>query len=257
MDAIHLSSARAAARIDLLAGRLSSLVIGDMEVLVTEGIKPTRWGSFPMVPWCGRLNRGLLTFDGVEHQFPPTSGIHANHGTAMHQTWTQIGDAEIQTGLGEHWTFGGQVTQRFELTDNAFTVHMKVTAGDKAMPAQMGWHPWYRRELDRGEPLTLDFAAQQIYDTDDDQIPTGELIPVPEGPWDETFTDVTQTPVLRWGDALTLALTSNFDHWVVFTEPEHAVAIEPQSGAPNDLNRAPRVLQPGESLEGWMALTWA
>ena len=59
------------------------------------------------------------------------------------------------------------------------------------------------------------------------------------------------------GRALTLALTSNFDHWVVFTEPEHAVAIEPQSGAPNDLNRAPQILQPGESLKGWMKLDWS
>ena len=256
MESFDLTSSRASARIDLLAGRLGSLVVDDMELLVTEGIKPTRWGSFPMVPWCGRLNRGLLTFDGVEHQFPPTSGVHANHGTAMHQTWTQTGSNEIETDLGKHWTFGGRVIQRFDLTDESLTVNMTVTAGDVPMPAQMGWHPWYRRELDRGTPLTLEFEADQIYDTDDEQIPTGELIPVPEGPWDETFIGVTQTPILRWGDAMTLSLTSNFDHWVVFTEPEHAVAIEPQSGAPNDINRAPQVLQPGESLSGWMALSW-
>ena len=133
---------------------------------------------------------------------------------------------------------------------------MTVIAGEVAMPAQMGWHPWYRRELDRGAPLEVEFEAGQIYQTNEDQVPTGELIPVPEGPWDETFIDVTQTPVLRWGDAMTLSLTSNFDHWVVFTQPEHAVAIEPQSGAPNDVNRAPHILQPGESLSGWMKLAW-
>ncbi len=256
MESFDLTSSRATARIDLLAGRLGSLVVDGMELLVTEGIKPTRWGSFPMVPWCGRLSRGLLTFDGVEHQFPPTSGVHANHGTAMHQTWTQTSSNEIETDLGQHWTFGGRVTQRFDVTDESFTVNMTVTAGDVPMPAQMGWHPWYRRELDRGTPLVLEFAADQIYDTDDEQIPTGELVPVPDGPWDETFIGVTQTPVLRWGDAMTLSLTSNFYHWVVFTEPEHAMAIEPQSGAPNDINRAPQVLQPGESLSGWMMLSW-
>ena len=257
MASFELTSARATARIDLLAGRLGSLVVDGMELLLTEGEKPTRWGSFPMVPWCGRLDHGLLTFEGADYRFPPTSGAHANHGTAMHQTWTQTGGSEIETDLGEHWTFGGSVTQRFEVTDESFTVHMTVTADELAMPAQMGWHPWYRRELDRGAPLEIDFAAGQIYETNDDQIPTGQLIAVPEGPWDETFIDVTQTPILRWGDALTVALSSNFDHWVVFTQPEHAVAIEPQSGAPNDLNRAPHVLQPGESLSGWMTLTWA
>ena len=135
MDSFQLTSSRAVARIDLLAGRLGSLIVDDMELLVTEGIKPTRWGSFPMVPWCGRLDHGLLTFDGVEHQFPPTSGVHANHGTAMHQTWTQTSDNEIKTDLGKHWKFGGTVFQRFEVADDAFTVHMTVIAGEVAMPA--------------------------------------------------------------------------------------------------------------------------
>jgi len=227
-----------------------------MELLVTEGEKPTRFGSFPMAPWCGRLDLGLLTFDGVEHQFPITSGEHANHGTVMHQTWNQTSDTEIETGLGEHWPFGGLAHQRFELTETSFTVTMTVTAGETAMPAMVGWHPWYRRNLDRGQSLELEFAATQIYATNAEQIPTGELVPVPEGPWDETFIGVTQTPILRWADALTLSLTSNFEHWVVFTEPEHAMAIEPQSGAPNDINRAPHILAPGESLSGWMKLAW-
>ncbi len=209
-----------------------------------------------MAPWAGRLNRGLLTFDGVDYQFPPTSGIHANHGRAMHETWTRTGNDTITTGFGEHWPFGGSVEQRFELSDESFTVHMTITAEDQAMPAQLGWHPWYRRDIGVGETLSLEFAAEQIYETDDDQLPTGNLIPVPDGPWDETFIGVTQTPVLSWGEHLRLALTSNFDHWVVFTEPEHAVAIEPQSGAPNDINRAPHVLQPGETLSGWMRLSW-
>lgn len=256
MHSFEVTSTRATARIDLLAGRLGSLIVDGRELLVTEGPKPTRYGSFPMAPWCGRLDHGLLTYDGVEYQFPPTSGVHANHGRAMHETWEKTGEGIIQTGFGEHWPFGGSVEQRFEVSDAAFTVHMTITAGEQAMPAQLGWHPWYRRDIGVGEMLSLEFAADQIYATNEDQVPTGELIPVPEGPWDETFIGVTQTPVLSWGDAFSLALTSNFEHWVVFTQPEHAVAIEPQSGAPNDINRAPHVLQPGESLSGWMALTW-
>lgn len=257
MESFELHSSRGTARIDLLAGRLGSLVVDGRELLVTDGPKPTRWGSFPMAPWCGRLDNGLLTFEDVEYQFPPTSGVHANHGTVMHQTWTKVDEASITTGLGDHWTFGGRAHQRFDLTDTSFTVGMTITAGDAAMPAQLGWHPWYRRDIGVEDQLSLEFDADQIYATDDEQIPTGELVAVPEGPWDETFFGVTQTPILRWGSALTVALTSNLDHWVVFTEPEHAMAIEPQSGAPNDINRAPHVLQPGESLTGWMTLDWS
>ena len=257
MKSFEMTSARATARIDLLAGRLGSLVVDGHELLIIDGPKPTRWGSFPMAPWAGRLDHGLLTFDGVEYQFPPTSGVHANHGTVMHQTWTKTGDGEITTDLGEHWKFGGKADQKFELTDTSFTVEMTITADKSAMPAQLGWHPWYSRDIGVGEQLSLEFAAEQIYATNEDQVPTGELVPVPEGPWDETFIGVTQTPVLRWGSEFTLALTSNFDHWVVFTQPEHAMAIEPQSGAPNDINRAPHILQPGESLSGWMTLDWS
>ena len=257
MESFELQSSRATARIDLLAGRLGSLVVDGRELLVTEGPKPTRFGSFPMAPWCGRLDHGLLTFEGNQYQFPPTSGVHANHGTAMHQTWTRVGDNAITTDFGEHWPFGGKVEQRFELTEESFTVEMTVTAEDVAMPAQLGWHPWYLRDIGVADQLSLEFAADQIYETDDDQIPTGKLVPVPDGPWDETFVGITQTPILSWGDDFRLALTSNFDHWVVFTEPEHAMAIEPQSGAPNDVNRSPDVLQPGESLAGWMNLNWS
>lgn len=261
MNNLVVSSDRASASIELDAGRLASLVVDGMELLVTEAEKPTRWGSFPMVPWCGRLDHAVLDFDGERHEFPPTSGVHANHGTAMHQRWTTVSSekaaVEIGVDLAEPWPFGGSVTQRFEITDDDVVVHMAVTAGERAMPAQMGWHPWYRRELDRGEPLALEFAAESIYVTNDEQIPDGSLAPVPAGPWDETFIGVTKTPILRWGDALTLALSSNFEHWVVFTQPEHAVAIEPQSGAPNDLNRAPEILEPGQTLDGWMRLAWS
>lgn len=253
---MELISERAKATVDLDGGRLASLVIDGMELLVTEAEKGTRWGSFPMVPWAGRLPFGKLSFEGVTYDFPITSPPHANHGTAMRERWVERGPGHIEAELADPWPFGGRVSQRFELTDEALTVTMTITADDQAMPAQMGWHPWYRRQLDRGEPVELTFEAGRIYATDEEQIPTGELIGVPDGPWDETFIDVTQTPILTWPNALTVALTSNFDHWVVFTKPDHAYAIEPQSGAPNDLNRAPHVLKPGESLSGWMALTW-
>jgi len=178
----------------------------------------------------------------------------------MHEAWSVAeqndSSATMKIAFDESWPLGGTVEQVFEVTADYFKVTMTITAGDQAMPAQLGWHPWYRRELDRGEPLTLEFAADSMYEVDSEQLATGTLTTPPEGPWDDTFVNVTQQPILRWGDALTLALTSDMDHWVVFNRPEHAVAIEPQSGAPNDLNRAPHVLQPGEALSGWMQLTW-
>lgn len=242
-------------------GRVTSLVVDGMELLVTEGAKPTRWGSFPMAPWAGRLGFARLYFNSRTYEFPVTSAPHANHGTAMHQAWEIVAQdaasATMRTDLATPWPFGGWIEQVFELTAHHFKVTMTIHAGDQAMPAQLGWHPWYPRDLGHGgEPLTIEFAADGMYEVDSEQLPTGELIAPPEGPWDDTFINVTQQPILRWGDALTLKLTSDMDHWVVFNRMEHAVAIEPQSGAPNDLNRSPDILQPGEAVSGWMQLTW-
>ena len=258
---MQLNSDRAVLTLDPPdGGRVASLVVDDMELLVTEGAKPTRWGSFPMAPWAGRLGFARLYFDGRTHEFPVTSAPHANHGTVMHMPWEVTEQtattATLRTELGDRWPLGGWAEQVFEVTSNHFRVTMTIHAGDTPMPAQLGWHPWYRRELDRGEPLSLEFAADSMYSVDSEQLATGELVTPPEGPWDDTFVNVTQQPILSWGDALTLHLTSDMDHWVVFNRMEHAVAIEPQSGAPNDLNRAPHVLQPGESLQGWMQLSW-
>ncbi len=259
---MQLTSTRANAIIQPEAGgRLASLIIDGVEILVTEAEKITRWGSFPMVPWCGRLGYGRFDLDGTVHEFPLTSGAHANHGTALRAQWNVDTQTEsnctIRTALDDPWPFGGSVEQIFTLTEQSLHMEMTVTAGDQPMPAQLGWHPWYRRQLDRGEPLSITFAANKMYEVDDEQLPTGNLVTPPPGPWDDTFVDVTQQPVLTWGTALTLSLTSDLDHWVVFDQKDHAVAIEPQTGAPNDLNRAPQILAPGERLSGWMNLAWA
>ena len=45
--------------VDLEAGgRLASFVVDGRELLVTEGPGPIAWGSFPMVPYAGRVRNG-------------------------------------------------------------------------------------------------------------------------------------------------------------------------------------------------------
>ena len=114
---LTLHSARASATIDLDGGRLASLIIDGHEIMVTEGDRPTRWGSFPMIPWCGRLDHGRFTFGDVEYQMPITSAPHANHGRAHLQMWELDGTATIRTALAVPWPFGGFATQEFVLTD--------------------------------------------------------------------------------------------------------------------------------------------
>ncbi len=226
-----------------------------------------------MIPWCGRLRNGRLDFDGEVHEFPLTSPPHANHGRAHLQAWRSvdgreaqnlgaehhIGTTEIETDLDAPWPFGARVSQRFDLDDDSLTVTAQVTATEVAMPAMIGWHPWFKRELDRGgsAELTVDTTAASVYATDDEDIPTGELMAVPTGPWNACFVGLNEAPRIDWPGALTLSISSTFDHWVIFTEPEHALCVEPQSGPPNQFHLRPHVLRPGETLSGSMTLRWA
>ena len=67
---------------------------------------------------------------------------------------------------------------------------------------------------------------------------------------------VADGPTINWPGALSLAIASTFDHWVIFTEPEHAMCVEPQSGPPNEFHLSLRVIGPGESLVGSMTWRW-
>lgn len=260
-DSVTIASGDAVARLDTAGGRLGSLIVDGLELLVTDGERPTRWGSFPMVPWCGRLAYGQLTLDEVTYEFPITSPPHANHGFAHTQAW-EIGKAEpkavrMSTQLVDPWPFGGRVVQRFAIDDDCLTVGIEVHAGEEPMPAMAGWHPWFRRELGRGGPAELSFSADSAYELDDDLIPTGDFEDVPPAPWNTTVTGMANWPTITWPGALALSIESSFDHWVVFTEPDHALCVEPQSGPPNELNTEPVMVAPGGALSGSMTLRWS
>jgi len=248
------------ATIDTNGGRLSSLEIFGQEVMITEGPKPTRWGSFPMIPWCGRLAFGKLFYAGNNYDMPLTSPPHANHGFTHIKEWDLVsadaGLVELSTELDSPWPFGGAVTQSFKISENTMSVKAEVTAADQAMPVMIGWHPWFRKVLSNGSQAVLDVKPSAMYAVTSEQIPTGELVPVSEPPWDECFVGLENDPVISYPGSFDLKIESNFDHWVVFTEPEHGLCVEPQSGQPNQSNTDPRVLEPGETFSGSMTFIW-
>jgi aldose 1-epimerase len=257
---------RVRALVDLAGGRLRSLVVDQLELLVTEGAKPSRFGSFPMVPWCGRLAHGRLVFEGRAHDFPLTSPPHANHGRGYLTSWSAVIATDVhltlRCDLALPWPFGGHVIERFHLSDEELVVTLEVHADEQPMPVMAGWHPWFQRRLERGDTARLEFEARSAYECDADQLPTGKLVAPPPAPWDHCFVGVARPPRIVWprsvgARAFVLELRSTFDHWVVFTEPEHALCVEPQSGPPNQVNVAPILATPGRPLVGSMTYRWS
>ncbi|WP_405807125.1 aldose 1-epimerase [Streptomyces sp. NBC_00210] len=235
--------------------RVASLTIGGTEVL-RQG---ERYGSFPMVPWCGRVAGGLFHNGDVPHRLPLNSPPHAIHGTGRDTAWrtarTTKSEAAFTYDLAEPWPYTGRVTQTLDLAEDALTLTMGIETYDTSFPAQAGWHPWFRRNLG-GEDARLDFTAEWQEERGADHLPTGRRIAPRPGPWDDCFGMPDGVKVtLTWPQQLELTVTSRAEWVVIYDEQAEAVCVEPQSGPPNGLNTHPQLVTPIEPLE--IATTWS
>jgi aldose 1-epimerase len=238
--------------------RIGSLRIGGTEVL----LQGERYGSFPMVPWCGRVENGQFRTGDVRHQLPLNSPPHAIHGTGRDAAWRTARAAESEAAftyeLADPWPYTGRVTQTFELTEDALTLALGVETYDVSFPAQAGWHPWFLRNLggDSSGGVRIDFTAEWQEERGDNRLPTGKRIAPLPGPWDDCFGMPDGVAVtLTWPERLELKVTSAAEWVVIYDEQADAVCVEPQSGPPNGLNTHPRLVTPIEPLE--IATTWS
>ena len=237
-------------------GRIVSLRVDDLDLLVTPDVDDHNYGCFPMAPWAGRVRHGSFDFEGQRFQLPLNNPPHAIHGTVRDHPWKEDGEAVISAPLGPPWPFAGLVVQHFGLAPDALHLTMEVHAADEAMPVSCGWHPWWSRHAGRGEPLHVDLDADAMYQRDEDGIQTGELVPVGPHPWDDCFTGLGDRPaVLRWPGALTVRLETSCRCVVVFDEPQRAICVEPQTDPPDAFNLGPTIVRTGEPLVA--TATWA
>ncbi|MFJ8661171.1 aldose 1-epimerase [Streptomyces sp. NPDC093795] len=238
--------------------RIESLRLGGTEVL-RQG---ERYGSFPMVPWCGRTENGRFRNGATTHELPVNAAPHAIHGTVRDLAWktarTSATEAVFTCELGDPWPYTGTVTQVFELAEDSLTLRFGVETYDASFPAQAGWHPWFLRNLGGGgQDVRIGFTAAWQEERGDNHLPTGRRIDPLPGPWDDCFgmpdgVDVT----LTWPEELELKVTSRAEWVVIYDEPEEAVCVEPQSGPPNGLNTHPRLVTPIDPLEVESTWSW-
>ncbi|MEU9856948.1 aldose 1-epimerase [Streptomyces sp. NPDC047974] len=239
-------------------GRIESLRLAGTEVL-KQG---ERYGSFPMVPWCGRTENGRFRDGATTHQLPVNAAPHAIHGTVRDRAWTvaraTAAEAVLTCELDDPWPYKGRVTQVLELAEDRLTLTFGVEAYDDSFPAQAGWHPWFLRNLGAGgEDVRLGFTPGWQEERGGNHLPTGRRIAPLPGPWDDCFgmpdgVDVT----LTWPGELELKVTSRAEWVVIYDEPEDAVCVEPQSGPPNGLNTHPRLVTPIDPLEVESVWAW-
>ncbi|MEV6675725.1 aldose 1-epimerase [Streptomyces erythrochromogenes] len=236
--------------------RISSLRIDGTELL-RQG---PRYGSFPMVPWCGRMKDGRFHNGATLHQMPLDHPPHALHGFGRDASWrpagATAGEAAFTYDLVDPWPVPGRVTQVVTLAEDSLTLTMGVETYGDSFPAQAGWHPWFLRNVG-GRDVEISFDPAWQEERGADHLPTGNRIDRKPGPWDDCFgmpdgVDVT----LTWPGALELRITSRSEWVVVYDEQDEAVCVEPQSGPPNGINTAPRLVTPVDPLEVSTTWTW-
>ncbi len=249
-------------------GRLSSLQVHGLELLEqrTNGNHPFGWGSYVMVPFAGRVRDGAFSFDGESYAMPANMGPHAIHGTSFDRPWELLAGSTDWALLGTRiggdrtppWTFAATVTHLISLSASGLTQVLGVTPTNTAMPVTFGWHPWFRRQLERGGPLQLDADMSQAsrLERDAEGISTANLVAPGPRPWDDCFVGV--GPVsLRWPNAIEIDVHHDAPYMVLY-DPPHAICVEPQSGPPDAFSLDPEGcrVEAGELAELTVSWRW-
>ena len=244
---VRLSVGDVELTIDLDAGaRATRWTVGPHSLLARHGPHPFEYGMYPMGPWAGRIRDNAITFRGSTHPLPANYGEWAMHGTlAMqpaevldHEAGRDV--ARLVARIGEHpgWPWPTAVDIEWELRERCLTTTITVNAPEDEIPTVVGWHPWFRRELDSGSPLEWTLAATKRAERGEDYLPTGALLDFDpaDGPLDDAFVVPSGRAAVRWPGAVALEIATDGRWFVVFDELARTACLEPQSGPPNGVN---------------------
>ena len=265
-------------------GSVSALYCGDLEILRSgptrsgPAFDPRQYAAFPMVPYVGRIHNGRCTVNGKSIQLhanlPPEP--HSIHGFGWQTAWRVKSQTEESAILiHEHsedaWPWDYTAQQTFRLEEDALIVDMDVTNnGADAMPAGLGWHPYFRR---KDAILTLPTSHEWFSDEE-----TGDNQPVAIEPekdlssgravenlkLDTAFSVSEPIIELEWPThRVSMVSDPVFSHATIYVPPgEDYFCAEPITHAPNAVNSqlpdnttGRRWLNPGETLTGTIKLS--
>jgi len=174
------------------------------------------------------------------------------------------------------WPFRALIEQRI----SSNTLESQITLinqGESAMPAGMGWHPYFVRMVNGSHP-TITIPTSGVFpDNDGDCLPVGKPLPLsndlnfsqgrslnPGQRIDHCMSGLNGDVVIHWQDGgikLTMTASENCAFLVLYNPDMPHFAVEPVTNANDAFNLSDRsipagtaVLEPGEKLVAKMSL---
>jgi aldose 1-epimerase len=260
-------------------GRLDFVRPATAESVVREG--PLAMGSFPLVPYSGRIRDGRFTFAGRQVALPPNfpPARHSIHGHGWQAPWS-VDEATGGRAVLDYrheagdWPYPYRARQIVTLAPDRLTMRIELTNdGQQAMPAGIGHHPYFPRT----PAARVTAAIGRVWLADDEVMPTtlvepppdrrlGDGVAVDRVALDNVFTGWSGRAAIDWPERrarLAIAAGPPLGFLVVYTPPgRDFFCVEPVSHCPDAVNAAPRgvpdvglvALAPGETLAGEMVL---
>ena len=251
---IEISSGKHKLKIDSIAGgRAIEWFIDDLQILGPKGDHPLIGGWYLMAPWAGRIRDNQIVYKGSN--FPQDVNFQnwAIHGTVAfsegkirNQSETSV---EIVHETNDKWPVKMEIVQKWSITNNFVKSHVIVSSISGEFPAEIGWHPWFKRQLTKGKPAKFGIEAISQYEKDEKNFTLNKTKSIGVPPFDDAFDVPTGKGFIEWPDALRIDFTSDLDTFVIFDEPADVFCIEPQTGPPDAINQPRHIVFPGKPLE--------
>lgn len=241
--------------------------------------------NFHMLPYSNRIRDGQFAFAGTKVTLDDAKN-HAIHGALRKRAW-EVTQQSVNTVSAEYdtqrhgqvnwpWPLHAQIN--YQLNDTALISEMALTnTGKTAMPAGMGWHPYFCRNIAGATPQLL-IPVKGVYpDTNGDCLPTGAPVALPEfldfnsakaldseQRIDHCLSGFQSPATIAWPEAkikLQIQASNNCQHLVLYNPDASFFAVEPVTNAndgfnlqSNSVDAGVTTLQPGETLKAHMHL---